>query len=87
LQHACQLLKDPGKKILNIANESGYQNTGLFNAMFKRRFGVTPTEWRRRNAIPPFRPSLPVPENLPPVLGDHSKPAGPAGSGLTIRPW
>ena len=64
LEHACQLLKDPGKKILNIANESGYQNTGLFNAMFKRRFGVTPTEWRRRNSIPPFRQPRSESENI-----------------------
>jgi AraC-like DNA-binding protein len=57
LEHACQLLKDSSKKILSIANESGYKNTGLFNAMFKRRFGVTPTEWRQMNAIPAFKPA------------------------------
>jgi AraC-like DNA-binding protein len=89
LQHACQLLKDPGKKILNIANESGYQNTGLFNAMFKRRFGVTPTEWRRRNSIPPFRLPRSESENLPPASGENSvgreRSAKTAGSALARR--
>ena len=48
LQHACQLLADPEKKIAGIAVDSGYQHLGLFNATFKRRFGVTPSEWRRQ---------------------------------------
>lgn len=48
LQHACQLLADPAKKIAGIAMDSGYQHLGLFNATFKKRFGVTPSEWRRQ---------------------------------------
>jgi AraC-like DNA-binding protein len=55
LQHACRLLNDSSRKILSIANQSGYKNIGLFNQMFKRRFGVTPTEWRRQNSIQQFR--------------------------------
>jgi AraC-like DNA-binding protein len=55
LQHACQLLTDPNKKILSIAYDCGYRNMGLFNEMFKRRFGMTPTEWRRFNSIPSFQ--------------------------------
>jgi AraC-like DNA-binding protein len=48
LQHACQLLMDPKEKIAGIAMDSGYRHLGLFNATFKRRFGVTPSEWRRQ---------------------------------------
>jgi len=48
LQHACQLLSDPKEKIAGIAVDSGYRHLGLFNATFKRRFGVTPSEWRRQ---------------------------------------
>ena len=48
LQHACQLLANPQKKIAGIAMDSGYQHLGLFNATFKSRFGMTPSEWRRR---------------------------------------
>jgi AraC-like DNA-binding protein len=49
LQRACRLLADSRMKVANIACESGYQHLGLFNATFKRRFGMTPSEWRRRN--------------------------------------
>jgi len=49
LQRARQLLADANAKILTIAYESGYRHLGLFNAMFKKRFGVTPSEWRQQN--------------------------------------
>jgi len=48
LQHARQLLADSDAKIINVAFDSGYRHLGLFNAMFKKRFGVTPSEWRRK---------------------------------------
>lgn len=47
MQRASRLLADPKDKISHIAFESGYRHIGLFNAMFKKRFGVTPSEWRR----------------------------------------
>ena len=52
LQHARQLLVDVNAKIINVAYESGYRHLGLFNAMFKKRFGVTPSEWRQQNLAP-----------------------------------
>jgi len=52
LQHARQLLADPAKKIATVANESGYRHIGLFNSTFKRKFGMTPSEWRRQTQIP-----------------------------------
>jgi AraC-like DNA-binding protein len=48
LQRAQQLLGDSDAKIINVAYDSGYRHLGLFNAMFKKRFGVTPSEWRRK---------------------------------------
>jgi AraC-like DNA-binding protein len=48
LQRARQLLADSDVSILNIAHESGYRYLGPFNAIFKKRFGLTPVEWRRR---------------------------------------
>lgn len=58
LQHARQLLVDANAKIINVAYESGYRHLGLFNAMFKKRFGVTPTEWRQQNLFAkPKKPS------------------------------
>jgi AraC-like DNA-binding protein len=50
LQRARQLLADSDAKIINVAFDSGYRHLGLFNALFKRRFGVTPSQWRRQNS-------------------------------------
>jgi len=49
LQRARQLLADPHAKIINVAHDSGYRHLGLFHAMFKKRFGLTPAEWHRQS--------------------------------------
>ena len=49
LQRARQLLANSNAKIINVAYDSGYRHLGLFNAMFKKRFGLTPSEWRQQN--------------------------------------
>jgi AraC-like DNA-binding protein len=49
LQRACQLLLDPGAKIRSIAYDTGYRHVGFFNTLFKKRFGLTPKEWRQQN--------------------------------------
>lgn len=63
LQRARQLLTNSDAKIINVAYDSGYQHLGLFNAMFKKRFGMTPSKWRqqnlRRNLPPQSRENLP----------------------------
>jgi len=63
LQRARQLLTNSDAKIINVAYDSGYQHLGLFNVMFKKRFGMTPSEWRQQN----LRRSLPPQsrKNLP----------------------
>ena len=43
------MLADSDAKIINVAHESGYRHLGLFNAMFKKRFGLTPSKWRKQN--------------------------------------
>jgi AraC-like DNA-binding protein len=52
LEKARQLLAETDEKIVAIATESGYRHLGFFNAMFKKRFGMTPSEWRRLNVAP-----------------------------------
>ena len=52
LEKARQLLAETDDKIVVIANESGYRHLGFFNTMFKKRFGMTPSEWRKLNAAP-----------------------------------
>jgi hemolysin activation/secretion protein/AraC-like DNA-binding protein len=53
LLRASQLLEETEAKIVSVAYESGYRHLGLFNAMFKKRFGTTPSEWRRRSRRKP----------------------------------
>ena len=55
LLRARQLLADVNAKVINVAYDSGYRHLGLFNAMFKKRFGVTPSEWRQQNLSVPSK--------------------------------
>jgi len=50
LEKARQLLAETNEKVVVIALESGYRHLGLFNATFKKKFRMTPTEWRRASA-------------------------------------
>ncbi len=51
LQRASQLLTVSDTKIANVAKEAGYRHLGLFNAMFKRQFGMTPSAWRQKAGL------------------------------------
>ena len=53
LQCAQQLLLGTDAKIITIALDSGFQRVGLFTTMFKRRFKMTPSEWRQRHGASP----------------------------------
>ncbi len=66
LQKARQLLADTDSKIVHVALESGYNHLGLFNSMFKRRFGMTPSQWRQEQAkTKDFPRKLPRSRSLP----------------------
>lgn len=47
LLKAVSLLRDPDAKIINVAEECGFNHLGLFNICFKRRFGHSPGQWRK----------------------------------------
>jgi AraC-like DNA-binding protein len=47
LLKALTLLRDPAMKIINVAEQCGFNHLGLFNACFKKRFGSTPGQWRK----------------------------------------
>jgi len=51
LLKAVSLLRDLQKKIINVAEECGFNHLGLFNTCFKRRFGVSPGEWRKQDRL------------------------------------
>lgn len=48
LLKAVSLLRDPDAKVIHVAEQSGFNHLGLFNTCFKRRFGMSPGEWRKR---------------------------------------
>jgi AraC-like DNA-binding protein len=48
LHRASQLLSVSESKIAEVAQESGYRHVGLFNLMFKKQFGMTPSMWRQK---------------------------------------
>ena len=47
LMKALSLLRDPNVKIINVAEQCGFNHLGLFNACFKKRFGNTPGQCRK----------------------------------------
>jgi AraC-like DNA-binding protein len=51
LLKAVALLRNPDSKVANVAEECGFSHLGLFNICFKRRFGTSPGQWRKK-AVP-----------------------------------
>jgi AraC-like DNA-binding protein len=47
LLKAISLLRDADVKIINVAEQCGFNHLGLFNTCFKRRFGTSPGRWRK----------------------------------------
>ena len=72
---AC-LLRNPNLKIINVAEQCGFNHLGHFNALFKRRFGVSPGRWRKQ---------IPQEDRRSAVQG----PAGPTNFGRLSHkvPW
>ena len=48
MDRAKQLMKDPQRKLYEIAQLVGYEDEGYFTRVFKRACGVTPSEYRRK---------------------------------------
>ena len=49
LLKARQLLASTNARISQVALDSGYRSLSLFNALFKRRFGISPSDWREQD--------------------------------------
>jgi AraC-like DNA-binding protein len=47
LLKAVSLLVDPDAKVIYVAEKCGFNHLGLFNACFKKRFGASPSHWRK----------------------------------------
>jgi AraC-like DNA-binding protein len=48
LLKAVTLLRDREAKVTRVAEACGFNHLGLFNTCFKRRFGVSPGQWRKQ---------------------------------------
>jgi AraC-like DNA-binding protein len=46
LEKARHLLTETRDTVASVAQQTGYQHLGLFCAMFRKRYGMTPGEWR-----------------------------------------
>ena len=57
LLRAVALLRNPDAKVINVAEECGFNHLGLFNICFKRRFGTSPGQWRKKAVPKEDRPS------------------------------
>ena len=51
LEKAAELLAETRMPVANICQRVGYRDHSRFGQHFKRRFGVAPTQWRRRFAV------------------------------------
>ncbi len=49
LDESCRLLRDGAYSIEEISSKVGYGDSTYFSRLFKRKIGLTPSEWRRRN--------------------------------------
>jgi AraC-like DNA-binding protein len=50
LMKAAACLRNPEAKIINVAEQCGFNHLGLFNTCFKKRFGASPGKWRNLTA-------------------------------------
>jgi AraC-like DNA-binding protein len=65
LKRAGQLLTAGDQKIIDVAMESGHSSLAQFNYAFKKRFRMTPSEWRDRYLAREARPSRRSARRLP----------------------
>ncbi len=64
LLKAVSLLRNPEAKVINVAEQCGFNHLGLFNTCFKRRFGTSPGQWRKAALTQKNPPAGKPPENV-----------------------
>ncbi|MEJ0090055.1 MAG: helix-turn-helix transcriptional regulator [Limisphaerales bacterium] len=69
LMKAAACLRNPQAKIINVAEQCGFNHLGLFNTCFKKRFGASPGKWRNMTADKSSNlngdENVPIPSNEP----------------------
>ncbi|MGA2661396.1 MAG: helix-turn-helix transcriptional regulator [Verrucomicrobiota bacterium] len=85
LLRAASMLRDPDVKVISVAERCGFHHLSLFNTCFKRRFGLTPSQYRKTASeaskslgqLPASEVSCRLRANgLCPVLGDFENANG-----------
>jgi AraC-like DNA-binding protein len=90
---AITLLRNRDAKVIEVAEQCGFNHTGLFNTCFKRRFGASPGHWRDANLPADAHPTEMMQSDLRchilsnglcPWAGKSagSRPANPKSAGL-----
>jgi AraC family transcriptional regulator len=70
LARAARELADPDKRILDVALDYGFQSHETFTRAFKKMFGMTPAEYRKRGIRTPAYPRVDVlSQKFNPYLG------------------
>ena len=72
LLKAASLLRDPDTKVINVAEQCGFNHLGLFNTCFRRRFGDSPGRWRKMSAQAEGQSVRPVKDSLACPLRSNS---------------
>jgi len=67
---------------MTVAASCGYRHLGVFNALFKKRFAMTPTEWRRTTES--AERSNGCISNEPPASGSASGRKASPGNGPVV---
>lgn len=58
LLKAVSLLRNPETKVIDVAEQCGFNHLGLFNKCFKRRFGSSPGRWRKTGSPADLQPLI-----------------------------
>jgi AraC-like DNA-binding protein len=80
LLKAVSLLRDPSAKIINVAEQCGFNHLGLFNTCFKRRFGTSPGQWRKSVLQSEAAPKPKTGKNKPAPAARAAAASPPEGS-------
>jgi two-component system response regulator YesN len=47
MEYAADLLKSTSHKVAEISGMAGFENAEYFSSLFKTKFGITPTQYRK----------------------------------------
>ena len=86
LLKARRLLAETDSRVMTVAAACGYRHLGVFNALFKKRFAMTPTKWRREagDSARDNGPCLPSGVSAPSPKAGRKPPSG-SGSVVTEK--